>query len=1269
MASKSYRKFMATGLSAAVVASVVAPVAGAAAYDDVKEGAWYEEAINYVTEMEYMKGTGKGFEPGSDMTRAQAAQLFANILGLDGKGLKADFSDVKEGAWYYEAIAAVKEHGVMSGSGAKFNPNATLTRGEMAAIIVRAYDLKDHEGRDHSFTDIEGNLFKTEIAILADLGIVDGVSAGKFAPKAEVTRAQMASFIFKTEVPPFEFPAVKAVKAVDTKTVEVTVDGAWTQEDVDALVEAGYELTVEGKASHKVGKVTVKAAEASTSADTTTLVLSEIAPELVAGEALSLAVNGDKIEGSEFKVEAAPAVTSVSAINTQNKAVAITAVPVNGTLKLQLSNEVNKDTVNVNNVRVYKVEGNIPFALNTADVSLSTDGKTIMVDASTAFERNTEYKVVVNGVKDTKGANVSESTTTFKTSTDAVVSSVFGTAVTNDTAVNLSAGSFNVDSTLNIVVDGGLLAAETVNSANITITDITTGERTPVVATANGSTITLTLKGALVTGKQYKVAINNVKTLTGYNVEAFELGFTADASAPTVSSVPTTLGGTPLATNSVTTGVWGKLSSGVNEAGVYAPGIQFTTTFATKLDQSTLAGNFVLVEKATNAVVDTQLTYNADAKMVTLVPKADLKEKTTYVIKVKRGLTSDKGIALGSANEKSYEFSTQDLTAPSVTSVTSKNGDASLKVTDSQEFTVKFSEALLAFTGAANNGGTLQNGQVALVKAGVNTSALTAADIVSASVQPVVGQDGTYKVTVAANTLERNQAYKLVVFGKGAAVTVKDAANANTLSSNYIYTFTTEGQDVTAPTLTKVFKGDSLAAANEITTLTNVAAGQKFTLQFNEELGNLAGVLNGSNQVAVEKWTANGWVAANAGTTVTIASKTDANNKITATTVTLSAIHADDKDAKLRLVVDNASTGLRDVFGNIVKEKAYFEFISTAGDDTASSVDVKTGSVTNGTFAGSTAVDKNIYISFDEDQLQEVTASSIKVTDKDGNLVAGTLQEVTEIPTGLVPAGFSGTNKVFVFNPTADLSADAVYTVTAENIKDTIGNTIAKKVVQFQTAAASVEVTSSSVVDGAQAVDRLKSIKVTLNQTASLVVDADAVYSDQNFAEGELRLEDEDGALVDGLEVSGTGAVKTVTFDELDANANYVLKVKVAGGTETIRFTTGAISTDDIKPTVSTLNGASFTSNGVHDLNLTTSDVLSLAFSEDISLTGATVAITNVSASPVSGIESTFTESVAGTLTINPFVNLDDDTTYKVVVSGVKDASGNAADTITFFVK
>ncbi|MED1909061.1 Ig-like domain-containing protein, partial [Cytobacillus firmus] len=416
-----------------------------------------------------------------------------------------------------------------------------------------------------------------------------------------------------------------------------------------------------------------------------------------------------------------------------------------------------------------------------------------------------------------------------------------------------------------------------------------------------------------------------------------------------------------------------------------------------------------------NTTVGTKLTYNADAKMVTLVPTSDLKEKTSYQIKVKKGLKSDKGIELGTNGERTYEFTTQDLTAPVVTSVVSKNGDSTLKVTDAQEFTVKFSEALNAFNATSVNNNAVVAGQVALVKAGADVTALTTNDIVPVSVNAVTGQTGTYKVSVSANVLSRNEAYKLVIFGKDAAAPVKDAANANTLATNYVYTFTTEGQDVTAPTVTKVFKGDSLKDSDAITSLANVAANQKFTIQFSEELltanngANLAG-----GKVTVQKWTNTGWVDANAATTVSVAPKTDANNKVTAATVTLTGLHADDKDAKLRLVVNNTSTdGIRDAFGNVIKEKAYFEFVTTAGDDTVASVKSsdKDGNNASAAFPINTgiATDSSLLVEFNEADLNEVKAENIVLKDSDGNAVAGTVKAV------------DGTTTKFIFTPSEAL--------------------------------------------------------------------------------------------------------------------------------------------------------------------------------------------------------------------------------------------------------
>jgi trimeric autotransporter adhesin len=308
MASKSYRKFMATGLSAAVVASVVAPVAGAASYTDVKAGSWYEGAVNFVTEAGYMSGTDKGFEPSKTMTRAQAATLFANILGIYDDSLKADFSDVKEGAWYYNAVAAVKEHGIMSGTGTAFAPDRQLTRGEVAALVVRAYGI-ELTGASHSFTDVDGNMFENEIAILAELGIANGTNGGEtFEPGKVITRAEMAAFIQKTEEVLYGTPAVavSSVEVVDNTTIHVTFDGTLEEVSKEDFAIEGLEIL----------DAQILVEEVAASEATTTVVLTT--SEQVAGTEYTLSYKGEVVVLDAPIVGVAPVVkvASVSAITT-----------------------------------------------------------------------------------------------------------------------------------------------------------------------------------------------------------------------------------------------------------------------------------------------------------------------------------------------------------------------------------------------------------------------------------------------------------------------------------------------------------------------------------------------------------------------------------------------------------------------------------------------------------------------------------------------------------------------------------------------------------------------------------------------------------------------------------------------------------------------------------------------------------------------------------------------------------------------------------------
>jgi hypothetical protein len=80
-----------------------------------------------------------------------------------------------------------------------FCPEANVTRGQMAAFMVRALGLTD-DGGGNSFVDDDGSVFEVNIAKLAAAGITRGCNPptnDRFCPDASVTRGQMAAFLHR----------------------------------------------------------------------------------------------------------------------------------------------------------------------------------------------------------------------------------------------------------------------------------------------------------------------------------------------------------------------------------------------------------------------------------------------------------------------------------------------------------------------------------------------------------------------------------------------------------------------------------------------------------------------------------------------------------------------------------------------------------------------------------------------------------------------------------------------------------------------------------------------------------------------------------------------------------------------------------------------------------------------------------------------------------------------------------------------------------------
>ena len=110
----------------------------------------------------YPDGT---FQPQGEITRAEAAALFSNLLsqqkGVDIHTVEdAGFSDIPANVWYSGHVWFLNQYGVISGVGnGKFAPNEPITRAEFTAMAVKFFNVYDGGDEDlkeeyAEFTDI-----------------------------------------------------------------------------------------------------------------------------------------------------------------------------------------------------------------------------------------------------------------------------------------------------------------------------------------------------------------------------------------------------------------------------------------------------------------------------------------------------------------------------------------------------------------------------------------------------------------------------------------------------------------------------------------------------------------------------------------------------------------------------------------------------------------------------------------------------------------------------------------------------------------------------------------------------------------------------------------------------------------------------------------------------------------------------------------------------------------------------------------------------------
>lgn len=192
----------------------------ASVFKDVKASDWSFVHIDRCVKGGIFEGkSATQFAPNAKITRAEFCAVMYNIFKND-KALKKirnmNFYDVAEGAWYYTAVKACADAGIISGTGyGLFSPNGYITREDAAIIMMGLIMGKDNvaaldcdktlEGARRNgiaANDFDNTHDYAKNSVAAALGVIyTGDAIGNINPRSYITRAEcsatMSSYFFK----------------------------------------------------------------------------------------------------------------------------------------------------------------------------------------------------------------------------------------------------------------------------------------------------------------------------------------------------------------------------------------------------------------------------------------------------------------------------------------------------------------------------------------------------------------------------------------------------------------------------------------------------------------------------------------------------------------------------------------------------------------------------------------------------------------------------------------------------------------------------------------------------------------------------------------------------------------------------------------------------------------------------------------------------------------------------------------------------------------
>ena len=167
---------------------------------DVATGSYYEDAVDWAVENGITQGTDDThFAPDGICTRAQAVAFLWRAAGSPKPETRTmPFADVPAGSYYYDAVLWAVENGIAKGtSDTTFSPNMTCSRAQIVTFLWRS-EKSPAAGTANPFADVKSTAYYADAVLWAvKEDITKGTTSTAFSPNTDCTRAQIVTFLWR----------------------------------------------------------------------------------------------------------------------------------------------------------------------------------------------------------------------------------------------------------------------------------------------------------------------------------------------------------------------------------------------------------------------------------------------------------------------------------------------------------------------------------------------------------------------------------------------------------------------------------------------------------------------------------------------------------------------------------------------------------------------------------------------------------------------------------------------------------------------------------------------------------------------------------------------------------------------------------------------------------------------------------------------------------------------------------------------------------------